>query len=218
MTLCKLFSARLLHAPWVLHLDVFRPQLNPVLTGRSRPDLVGPTNSGDWVAFECKGRVSPPSADAKDKAKEQAERLITINGVPPRFHVGCIMYFRNDVLQFFWRDPEPNARQRKTPIKVEPEEGIWRFYYLPVFELIRAQPEQFEKMLRERVLMSVEQVNVEVGIYPLILKLLAREQWDDAIQSCRELAKELKEADYRADGIRVVAGRTWLFPFKEFDI
>src|SRR5437016_5365030 len=30
MTLCKLFASRLLFTPWLLHLDVFRPVLNPV--------------------------------------------------------------------------------------------------------------------------------------------------------------------------------------------
>ena len=28
MTFCKLFAAKLLNTPWLLHLDVFRPQLN----------------------------------------------------------------------------------------------------------------------------------------------------------------------------------------------
>lgn len=36
MTLCKLFASQLLGTPWLLHLDVFRPPLNPVLLGRSR--------------------------------------------------------------------------------------------------------------------------------------------------------------------------------------
>src|SRR5262249_51851186 len=29
MTFCKLFAAKLLDTPWLLHLDVFRPDLNP---------------------------------------------------------------------------------------------------------------------------------------------------------------------------------------------
>ena len=74
MAICKLFAAKLLDAPWLLHLNVFRPMLNPVLTGRSHPDLVGQTQSGQWLAFESKGRVSSPAADAKNKAKAQAQR------------------------------------------------------------------------------------------------------------------------------------------------
>ncbi len=73
-----------------MHLDVFRPLLNPVLMGRSRPDLVAETRSNEWVALESKGRISPPSNDDKDKAKQQAERLLSVNRVVPRVHVGCI--------------------------------------------------------------------------------------------------------------------------------
>ncbi len=47
VTVCKLFCERLLQTPWLLHLDVFRPQLDPDLRGRSRPDLVGQTNNGE---------------------------------------------------------------------------------------------------------------------------------------------------------------------------
>lgn len=57
LSLCKLFADARLDAPWLLHLDVFRPQLNPVLSGRSRPDLVGQTTAGTWVGLESKGRV-----------------------------------------------------------------------------------------------------------------------------------------------------------------
>ena len=52
LTLCKLFADKLLGAPWLLHLDVFRDRLNPtLLQGRSRPDLVGLTFNGGWVAM-----------------------------------------------------------------------------------------------------------------------------------------------------------------------
>ena len=41
LVICKLFAARLLDAPWTLHLDIWRNILNPVLlAGRSRPDMV----------------------------------------------------------------------------------------------------------------------------------------------------------------------------------
>ena len=167
LTVCKLFSARFLRAPWLLHLDVFSATTQPSPQGRSRPDLVGETSSGDWVSCESKGRVSPPDADAKDKAKDQAERIVTVSGVSPSFHVGCITYFRNDVLQFFWRDPRANGQRRKAPIEVKLDKGIWRYYYLPVFELIHSQADHFEKMLREPISLPVRDLDVEVGIHPL---------------------------------------------------
>jgi hypothetical protein len=216
MTVCKLFSERLLQTPWLLHLDVFRPQLDADLRGRSRPDLVGQTNNGDWIAIESKGRVSPPSTDAKNKAKEQAERLISVGGVPPSLQIGCITFFRNDYLHFYWQDPTPNERRAKKPIKVIIEDGIWRNYYLPIYEFMRSQREPFETMLREQVLMKAEQVDIELGIHPFILRILAQEKWADAVQLCRKLAGEFKEGGYQADGIRVVAGQSWYKPFVEF--
>lgn len=106
LAICKLFAAQLLNVPWMLHLDVFRPLLSPVLTGRSRPDLVGEMVGGGWVALECKGRLSSPDSKTKAKAKAQAQRLVSVNGIVPALQIGGIAYFKNDELQFFWRDPE----------------------------------------------------------------------------------------------------------------
>jgi hypothetical protein len=39
LAVCKLFASKLLATPWLMHLDVFRPQLNAVLSGRSRADV-----------------------------------------------------------------------------------------------------------------------------------------------------------------------------------
>lgn len=215
MTLCKLFSARLLLAPWIIHLDVFRPQLNPVLTGRSRPDLVGQTFSNDWVVLESKGRASIPDATVKAKAKQQAQRVISVNGTPPLFCVGCISYFQNDVLQFFWRDPEPEITQRQSPIHVSTDDRVWRYYYSPVFELVRSQPEHYDQMLHNQALLSVDGLDIEVGIHPFILEHLAHARWGDAKRSCFQLADEFHQSGYQMDGIRVVAGGTWSSAFVE---
>lgn len=216
MIFCKLFSARLLDAPWAMHLDVFRPLLNPVLTGRSRPDLIAETSTNEWVALESKGRVSTPSVDAKNKAKQQAERVISINGTPPQFNVGCITYFQNDVLQFFWRDPEPPQGRVQYPIELTYKEEIWRYYYQPVFELIHSHPQYLEQMLREPYLVSVNGLDIEIGIHPVVLSLLGESQWADAKQFCIRHRDKLLHDNYQADGIQVVAGRTWLDRFAEF--
>ena len=87
LAICKLFAAQLLNVPWMLHLDVFRPRLNLVLTGRSRPDLIGEIVGGGWVALECKGRLSPPDAGTKVKAKAQAQRVVSVNGTVPSLRI-----------------------------------------------------------------------------------------------------------------------------------
>ena len=55
LAICKLFASTLLHTEWLLHIDVFRDQLDVTLLGRSRPDLVGQGDNDAWHAFECKG-------------------------------------------------------------------------------------------------------------------------------------------------------------------
>ncbi len=213
MAMCKLFSSSLLDAPWMLHLDVFRPLLNPVLNGRSRPDLIGQTRSGDWLAFESKGRVSPPGADAKTKAKAQSQRCVSVNGVPVTFQIGGIMYFRKDVLQFFWRDPPPNEPENAIPITVQND--TWRHYYGATFEIIRGDADGFAQMLQQPFLLPIAAADVQIGIYPDVLQLLAKELWGEAKEWCVRNFADLEQQGYRADGIRVIAGSSWLSPLLE---
>jgi len=100
LVVCKLFASKLLDSPWTLHLDVFRAVLRPrLLGGRSRPDMVAQSTSWQqWHAFECKGRASMPSSTDKQKAKAQAQRLVTVGGSKCTLHVGAITFFRNDTV------------------------------------------------------------------------------------------------------------------------
>jgi hypothetical protein len=122
MTLCKLFASRLLRAPWLLHLDVFRPWLNVTTLGRSRPDLVGQDNDGKWHAFESKGRASEPSSADKAKAKLQANRLISVNGKKCVLNVASFAFFKSELLEFYWQDPEPKGSE---PIELRRPDDEW---------------------------------------------------------------------------------------------
>ena len=127
MAIAKVFAESLLQAPWMLHLDVFRPQLNPVLEGGSRPDLVGQTQSGKWIVVESKVRVSKPGAGTINKAKRQAGRVKTISGKKPAYNIGAITYFAGDSHRFFWCDPEPLHGGKKAS-NVVVHERHWRYY------------------------------------------------------------------------------------------
>jgi hypothetical protein len=214
MTFCKLFAAKLLNTPWLLHLDVFRPVLNPVLTGRSRPDLVGEAIDGSFVALECKGRTSAPDARAKDKAKEQARRLVSVNGTAPAFQIGGISYIKNEILQFYWRDPEPDLNV-KNPIKVTIQPELWRYYYTPILDLIRSVPNRFEQMMREPVFITIESADIKIAIHPKVLRALSESHWEKAQNVARHLESHVTGLPYKADGIAVVAGQSWLPPFEE---
>jgi hypothetical protein len=210
MTLCKLFADKLLNTPWLLHLDVFRPQLNAVLTGRSRPDLVGKEyRTNTWHAFECKGRVSPPGPTAKRRAKEQATRLTSVNGIPCSLHVGAISFFRGEALNFYWLDPDP---EKGNLIEVPYNGDAWRHYYAPIIGL-------FSEADRERVagsqLIEIQGLDLKVGVHPAIAQHLFKNEWRSAQEGAEQIAAELTEMGYNRDGIMVKAGDSWLQSFDD---
>lgn len=211
MTICKLFADKLLRTPWVLHLDVFRDQLNPkILTGRSRPDLVGEeTGTGDWHAFESKGRASKPNSGEKAKAKAQAQRLVSVDGQNCSLHIGAITYFKGDVLRFYWRDPEPEESKKLSPIQLKLPGDAWRDYYEPVADLIRPRVDRLVGTGDVPRTVRIEEVDIEVGATPELLPALVDRRWQDARLELMEQAPALQERGYRPDGLIIKAGQSW---------
>ncbi len=202
MTICKVFAAKLLNTPWLLHLDVFRNSLNPWLLGRSRPDLVGRDHSGRWHAFESKGRSATPSANDKRKAKDQGRRLIAVDGTLCSLHVGSFAYFKSDILHFYWRDPEP---EKPEPIRLPSPEEEWRYYYEPALSLA-VEPE----------IISLPDVGnhagVSVQIHPAIRDLLSRGLWDEAHRRSREIREFFETEGFQPDGLKVTVDESWQRP------
>jgi hypothetical protein len=204
MVLCKLFATRLLQTPWLLHLDVFRAQLNPAILGRSRPDLVGEDFSGRWHAFESKGRSSAPSFADKTKAKTQAQRLVAVGGTNCSLHVGSFAFFHNDILEFYWSDPEPDSK--KSVAIPEPREE-WRYYFEPALKL--ASEFEVASFVAER-----EMANVEVKIHRKIDVLLQSGNWLRARKAANDLRGVFETEGYQPDGIKVLAGDSWAKRFE----
>lgn len=199
MTFTKLFAALLLRTPWLLHLDVFKAGLNPTTLGRSRPDLIGQSASGDWYAFESKGRSGPPSHNDRLKAKAQAARLVAIGGIPTTLHVGSFSFFRSGTLEFYWRDPVPGSEK---PMHV-PEPGAeWQYYYEYALSLVSAPEFDAQAMERQRA-------DLEVEIHPKIYEQLVERRFADAYAVARQMREELEKEGYKPDGLRVIAGNLW---------
>ena len=217
MTFCKLFADKLLHTPWLVHLDVCRPQLDPILSGRSRPDLVGQENdSGRWHGFECKGRVSPTSSTVKTKAKNQAQRLLSVNQVACSMHIGAITYFRNNILEFYWRDPIP---KEKNPIEIDLPSNLWRYYYQPVAEIVRIRDSYIEHGdAGSDLRIPLEGHDLELRIHRLIAKHLISGEWENARRKAMESTDIFKEDGYQLDGLRVCAGDSWYEKYNEFSL
>jgi len=205
MTLCKLFAWRLLKTPWLLHLDVFRPILNPTSLGRSRPDLIGDDDQGRWHAFESKGRSAAPSQEDKAKAKGQALRVVSVGNTTCSLHVGSFAYFKSDDLHFYWRDPEPVPDE---PISLPEPKEEWRYYYEPAFSLAS---DMADPALSE----ARNSADITVKVHPKLYELLSAGRWAEARLIARSLAELLQAEGYQSDGLRVVAGPSWSMERRE---
>ncbi len=176
---CKLFASKLLDAPWSLHLDAFRPMLNArTLRGRSRPDMVAQSaTTQQWHAFECKGRASVPGEKEKQLAKKQAQRLVSVDGIDCTLHAGAITFFRSDAIEFYWRDPEPTARE---PIQIPSPQFAWRAYYEPFVEVLRSRGLRAPAADGTAASVSIEELDLRIEAYPTIAPFLFESKWQDA--------------------------------------
>jgi len=207
MTFCKVFASRLLSTPWLLHLDVFRTTIPASVLGRSRPDLFGQqTGTGDWLAFETKGRASKPSAADRAKAKTQATRLVAVNGSPCTLHVGAFTFFVNDALHFHWIDPRADA---KKPIEIPEVSGAWRYYYEPVRALWGARAGSAEVTDTGEFVLPVPELDITLRIHPILAPLFLVRAWEEAQRAMFRAGEELKADGFQADGLKVECGPSW---------
>jgi hypothetical protein len=203
MAVCKLFASHLLKTPWLLHLDVFRDQLNPAtLGGRSRPDLVGEDRTGAWHAFETKGRSTQPSSEDKKKAKAQAQRLVSVDGTACTLHIGSFAFFRQDDLEFYWRDPEPEEPEKLEPIEINVRPEDWESYYRYAVAINQTASDEAFSDINQAIDLKVE-------IHPKVRGLLLGRRWSEARALLREIQRAIEADGFHPDGLRVVVGDTW---------
>lgn len=200
MIVCKVFADKHLNTPWLLHLDVFGPSVRAQLPGRSRPDLVGKeAGTPRWHAFECEGRSSKPDRATIGKAKAQAQRIRSVNGVTCDLNVGAITYFQGDRLDFHCSDPSQSENGARLP---RPERE-WKAYFAPGYSAYLA--------LRAAGTASIARsdIDVEIEIHPKVRELLAEGLWSEAHSVADDMSLELRENGYRPDGFAVLPGPSW---------
>lgn len=206
LTFCKLFATNFLDTPWLLHLDVFGDRYRPLLVGRSRPDLVGKSNtSREWSVFECKGRGTKPDNDTKQEAKRQARRLTKFDGSKCSLHVCAITYFAGDELNFFWADPPAGDE----PIEITSRDEDWRDYYLPLVQFFRLRGGFDARGPDKYLALEVPEFDLRIEIAQLVADLLRREQWNAAREHATSHANDLKISGFQPDGLRIIAGESW---------
>ena len=192
---------------WTLHLDVFKNQLQPgLLGGRSRPDMVAQSpTSMQWHAFECKGRASAPGDADKLKAKKQAQRLVNIGGTACTLHIGAITYYRQDVLEFYWRDPPADSGE---PFELRDPSVGWEAYYAPFVEAYRYGSTVAPLASDAGVSARLEELDIGLGMHPEVGPLLLEGRWGEAREAALRLSLEALGV-FQPDGLRIVAGSSW---------
>lgn len=203
MVFCKVFASKRLDIPWLLHIDAFKSQLSAqFLSGRSRPDLVGKDVSGTaWGAFEAKGRASIPKTIDRLKAKEQATRIFSVDGIRCAPLVASFTYFGGDTLKMICDDPD--GEDSGENIRAGDEQ--WEVYYNPAFGLFESL-ERTDGAARR----PLEELDLEIEIHPKILDLLRTGQWATAHAASVELRDALQKEGFKPDGIKIRTGRSWV--------
>ena len=206
MTFCKMFSAKLLDTPWLLHIDVFRHELGVIIDGKLRPDLIGQDRRmRGWHGFECKGTTATLNSTTKKRAKAQAQSIRQVGLSPCILHVAAITYFRDSILRFFWCDPPPEDRTLSLP---EPPDDMWAYYYRPVAEIIMEIGAE-ERDSRGNLRVRVEQCDLEVGVHSSVVQSLVAGNWQQARLDAVESEADIRGQGFQSDGIQVYAGDSW---------
>jgi hypothetical protein len=135
MCFSKLIAEKLFAVPWLLHLDVYKDDLNPAFALSDRPDFVGMDSRGNWLVLEAKGRTGQIPKDLLRKAKRQTQSLRNINGILPSLRVVIASYFSSGSLRMRIRDPEEYSKNA-IDLAITPE-SLARTYYKPIVDCIK---------------------------------------------------------------------------------
>ena len=130
LTITKLFVGMQLDVPWLMHVDVYRQQLQ-LVHGSSRPDLVGRNVAGDWIVVESKGRSRGHDKKALLRAKTQAQQVVSIGGAQPALRLALVAHFQDDLLQCSVDDPDDNGPREKRIELPLSEKDLLEGYYRP---------------------------------------------------------------------------------------
>jgi hypothetical protein len=223
MTMAVAWARKQLRVPWLLHLDVYRDQLDPNLApGDSRPDLVGRHADGRWVVIESKGGSSGPTRKAQTKAKAQAQRIIDIGGVTPSLFLATFSFFATDrrarrpkpkVATMWVFDPPSGSGGPESIILDElTDHEFFRLYYQPWLFLF-----ENSSMLDYQgpfVWRHLRDLDLSVGILTDLKKTIDIGEFAAAPKIIHEMEERYQPAgeypEWAGDGIVLKFGDLWL--------
>jgi hypothetical protein len=206
-TVTKLLCERLLNAPRLWFLDVYRSLISVALLGQRRPDFFTRTRSGEWLSLEAKGRCYAPSAKSIESAKAQASALKSINEIPVKAHIVCWTMERNGYVAVRFHDPTPEDEGGTLKVDVG---QLVSDYYAPVQHIIEVSERvQYPQGL---TLFRFGAGDFLIGLHPR-LEYLLRIPLPDAADKLEILERSpyepVGDAIPGPDGIFVIPGRSW---------
>ena len=215
MTSAKLLAERYLAVPWLMHLDVYWAELNPVLPGKSKPDLVGRNLSGDWIILEAKGRSGAYLGDVLATAKSQTRKLQMVNGAVPHLRVALACYFPAQEFRIEWNDPEDFDEDAES-IDLN-ESSFLSAYYRPFVALVTDREITTSTIiLGQRIfnVVRIDEADLTVGLDKYVLKMLQEEQYSELQAYLKRSSTVLSVREglrtkIGLDGVFVQLGERW---------
>ena len=182
MAFAKFYAEKLLDIPNLIHVESLK-ELGAInfhaITGRGRePDLVGQCTNGNWHVFEAKGMSQNNLNTQIASAKQQVQRVASIQGVIPETLNACATYFNDREILTYLQDPES---KNKKVIHVNREKFVDSFYK-PLFLMSDAIDKQLE-LRREDGLnyysidLEAKGLNLRVGLDEEVHDLIMQKEF-----------------------------------------
>ncbi len=137
MAMAKLVAETELSIPWLAHVDQLRDSgaLTTSSLSKERGDLVGKDGNNRWHVIEAKGRSNQYPVSLVTKAKNQAARVIAVNGQAPVTTSACIASLYSQPISVLLDDPHiDNESKEQWRIK---DDEFFREYYRGIIEYLR---------------------------------------------------------------------------------
>lgn len=169
MAFAKFYAEKLLNIPNLIHVESLK-ELDAInfyaTTGKGQePDLVGQCINGNWHVFEAKGMSTNKLNTQIVSAKQQVQRVASIQNIIPETLNACATYFNDRQILTHLHDPE--SKNEKI-IYVNIEKFLDNFYK-PIFLMSDAINKPLE-LRREDSLnyysidLDAKGLNLRVGI------------------------------------------------------
>src|SRR5215213_6898447 len=206
-TVTKLLSERLLSAPRMWFLDLYRAEYKAIVRRGQRPDFFARARGNRWLALEAKGRVNTPNVNSLGLAKSQARALRRVNGNQVVAHIVCWTMARAGGLEARLHDPEIRAKQELS-IVVDYNQ-LLRDYYEPIQAIIAASTPSGS--IGNIKLFRFDAGDFSIGLHPMIEQALQTQNPEALINrfDSSRPSQSLEDLNTGPDGIIVIPGRSW---------